>query len=54
MPPLFYITLGATWATHVVVSYKAGALLFMVVGALFPVIAWLHGVSIWFGHAWVN
>lgn len=41
----------AAWITHVVVCFKAGSWGFLIAGALFVPIAWIHGTGIWFG-AW--
>lgn len=41
----------AAWITHVVVCFKAASWGFLIAGALFIPIAWIHGTGIWFG-AW--
>jgi hypothetical protein len=54
MPLPLFLAMLAAWATHVVVSIAAGAWGFVVIGTLLPVIALVHGVSVWFGYGWLN
>ena len=44
-----FISLAA-WITHIVVSIQASAWLFMIVGALIPPVAVVHGVASWWGY----
>ena len=43
----------AAWFTHLVVAIQASAWMFMIAGALVAPVAIAHGVSVWFGFAWV-
>ena len=43
--------LGGSWLTHIVVSLAEGSFGFLIAGALFFPIAWVHGIGVWFG-AW--
>jgi hypothetical protein len=43
----------AIWLTHVLVCFAAGAWGFLVAGALFPPIALVHGIAIFFGYSFV-
>lgn len=54
MPLPLYLACIVAWVTHVVVSAKAGAWVFMVVGGLMVPVGVVHGVSSWFGAGWVN
>lgn len=47
---LFFWMIGA-WMTHVIVCFKAGSWGFLIAGAIFFPIAWVHGTGVWFG-AW--
>lgn len=40
------------WVTHVIVSIQAQEWLFMIVGALIPFIAVIHGWAYWLGFTW--
>ena len=37
------------WITHVVVCLKAASWWFLIAGAIFFPMAWVHGTGIWFG-----
>ncbi len=37
------------WITHIVVCLKLASWGFLIAGALFFPIAWVHGTGIWFG-----
>lgn len=37
------------WVTHLVVCFKAGSWGFLIGGAIFFPVAWVHGTGIWFG-----
>lgn len=37
------------WMTHVIVCLKAGSWGFLIAGALFFPVAWVHGTGVWFG-----
>jgi len=41
----------ASWFTHVIVCFKTAAWGFLIGGALFFPVAFVHGTGIWFG-AW--
>jgi hypothetical protein len=43
------ITCVAAWITHVVVTIKAGAYVFLLAGAIFAPIGVVHGIGVWFG-----
>jgi hypothetical protein len=43
----------AIWLTHVLVCFAAGAWGFLIAGALFPPIALVHGIAIFFGYSFV-
>lgn len=44
----------AAWVTHVVSCIKAGAILLLVVGAVFAPVGVIHGIMIWFGTPWTT
>lgn len=48
---VFVAWVAASWLTHVIVCFKAGSWGFLIAGALFVPIAWIHGTGIWLG-AW--
>ncbi len=48
---LIFLWLLGAWLTHVVVCLKAGSWGFLIAGAIFFPIAWVHGTGVWFG-AW--
>lgn len=39
----------SAWFTHVVACIQAASWLFLLAGAIFFPIAWIHGTGIWFG-----
>ena len=41
--------LVCSWFTHIVVCIKASAWGFLIAGAIFFPIAWVHGTGVWFG-----
>ncbi len=41
----------AAWFTHIIVCFKTASWGFLIAGALFFPVAWVHGTGIWFG-AW--
>lgn len=43
------IWLIAAWFTHVFVCLATGAWGFLIGGAIFFPVAWVHGTGIWFG-----
>lgn len=45
------VTFIAAYLTHIVHCIAAGKLLFLVVGAVVPPVAMVHGLGLWFG-AW--
>jgi len=52
MPFLVFVFLiwgFASWITHVIVCLGTGAWGFLIGGALFFPIAWVHGTGYWFG-----
>ncbi len=48
---LFFALLLGAWITHVIVTIKAAAWLFLIAGAIFAPIGVVHGIGVWFG-AW--
>ncbi len=38
----------AAWLTHIVVCFKTASWGFLIAGALFFPVAWVHGTGIWF------
>jgi len=42
---------AAAWITHVVVCLKASSWGFLIAGAIFFPVAWVHGTGVWIG-AW--
>ncbi len=47
------VTCFAAWLTHVIVTIKAAAWLFLLAGAIFAPIGVVHGIATWFGANWV-
>ena len=45
------IVLGGSWLTHIIVSISQEAWGFLIAGALFFPVAWVHGIGVWLG-AW--
>ena len=45
----FLLWILAAWVTHIVVCLKAASWGFLIAGAIFVPIAWIHGTGIWFG-----
>lgn len=43
--------LGGSWLTHIVVCLAEESWGFLIAGALFFPVAWIHGIGVWFG-AW--
>jgi hypothetical protein len=41
----------AAWFTHIAVCFKTASWGFLIAGAIFFPVAWVHGTGIWFG-AW--
>jgi hypothetical protein len=39
----------AAWITHIVVCLKTASWGFLIAGALFFPVAWVHGTGCWFG-----
>lgn len=39
----------AAWFTHVIVCIQNSEWLFLIAGAIFFPIAWMHGTGVWFG-----
>jgi len=37
------------WITHVIVCLKTASWGFLIAGALFFPVAWVHGTGVWFG-----
>lgn len=46
-----YVWMIAAWLTHVIICFKAGMWGFLIAGAIFFPLAWVHGTGHWFG-AW--
>lgn len=44
-----FIVLTAAYFSHIVHCIAAGKLLLLVVGALVPPVAMVHGIGLWFG-----
>jgi hypothetical protein len=45
------VWIAAAWLTHIVVCLQTASWGFLIAGALFVPIAWIHGTGVWFG-AW--
>ncbi len=45
----FFVWVLAAWITHIIVCLKVGSWGFLIAGAIFVPIAWIHGTGIWFG-----
>ncbi|HDL7646338.1 TPA: hypothetical protein PXP51_001547 [Yersinia enterocolitica] len=45
---LIAIWLVTAWITHIIVCFKTTSWGFLIAGALFFPIAWVHGTEIWF------
>ncbi|HDL7612540.1 TPA: hypothetical protein PXS19_002472 [Yersinia enterocolitica] len=45
---LIAIWLVTAWITHIIVCFKTTSWGFLIAGALFFPIAWVHGTGIWF------
>lgn len=43
------IWIVAAWLTHVIVCIKAASWGFLIAGAIFFPVAWVHGTGLWFG-----
>jgi hypothetical protein len=43
-----FIWVVAAWITHIVVCFKTASWGFLIAGALFFPIAWVHGTGLWF------
>jgi hypothetical protein len=41
----------SAWLTHIIVCLQTESWGFLIAGALFVPIAWIHGTGVWFG-AW--
>lgn len=48
---LFILWVIAAWLTHIAVCFKTAAWGFLIAGAIFFPVAWVHGTGVWFG-AW--
>lgn len=47
---LFIVAWGIlAWFTHVVVCIQSSSWLFLLAGAIFFPIGWVHGTGVWFG-----
>jgi hypothetical protein len=46
---LFIVWVFASWLTHIIVCLQEGSWGFLIAGALFVPIAWIHGTGVWFG-----
>jgi len=44
-----FLWLVASWVTHIMVCLAASKWGFLIAGALFFPIAWVHGTGVWFG-----
>jgi hypothetical protein len=44
-----FLWVVAAWLTHVVICIKAATWGFLIAGAIFFPIAWVHGTGVWFG-----
>ena len=47
------VVIFGSWLTHVIVTIKAAAWLFLIAGAIFFPIGIVHGIATWFGADWV-
>lgn len=45
---VFAFWMIAAWFTHIIVTIKAAEWLFLIAGAIFVPIAWIHGTGVWF------
>ena len=43
------VWLVASWLTHIIACLAAGSWGFLIAGALFFPVAWIHGTGVWFG-----
>ena len=48
---VLFVRIVAAWFTHIAVCFKTAAWGFLIAGAIFFPVAWVHGTGIWFG-AW--
>lgn len=46
---LCFLWVIAAWVTHIVVCLKTASWGFLIGGALFFPIAWIHGTGVWLG-----
>jgi hypothetical protein len=46
---IFLLWVAASWVTHIVVCLQTEAWGFLIGGAIFVPIAWIHGTGVWFG-----
>lgn len=44
-----YLVIFAAWLTHIIVCLKTASWGFLIAGAIFFPIGFIHGVTIWFG-----
>ena len=49
LPIGLVIWIICAWLTHIVACIKTASWLFMIAGAIFFPIAWIHGTGLWFG-----
>ncbi len=45
----FVLWIIASWFTHIAVCIKTASWVFLLAGAVFFPIAWVHGTGVWFG-----
>lgn len=45
----FVLWVAVAWITHIVVCIQEASWGFLIAGALFFPIAWIHGTGVWFG-----
>jgi len=46
---LMILWMLASWGTHIVTCFREDAWGFLIGGAIFVPIAWIHGTGVWFG-----
>lgn len=49
---IFWFAALFAWVTHIFVSIQAQEWVFMIVGALIPPVAVVHGFAVWLGYTW--
>jgi len=47
---VFLVLAIASWLTHIIVCIKHSEWLFLIAGAIFIPVSWVHGVGVWLGY----